>query len=106
MHIAIPYSLHASVIFPSWTLPPGCATYCEYVNRSIGWKDGRMVDGEKGRTRGTGMQIWRSFVRSFVHRRKELLSLSIGWSTVGHRIEDRRGTERKKEKGREKGREK
>ena len=92
MHIAIPYSLHASVIFPSWTLPPGCATYCEYVKRSIGWKDGRWWT-EKGRTRGNGMQIWRSFVRSFVHRRKELLSLSIGWSTVGHRIEDRRVTE-------------
>jgi hypothetical protein len=102
MHIAIPYSLHASVIFPSWTLPPGCATYCEYVNRSIGWKDGGRRKRTDERKRNANM----AFVRSFVRRRKELLSLSIGWSTVGHRIEDRRGTERKKEKGREKGREK
>lgn len=51
MHIAIPYSLHASVIFPSWTLPPGCATYCD-------------VDVNEENGNGNGMQIYMAFVRS------------------------------------------
>ena len=69
MHIAIPYSLHASVIFPSWTLPPGCATYC---------------DVDVNEENGNGMQIYG--VRSFDRYRKELLSLSIGRQDGGRRM--------------------
>ena len=71
MHIAIPYSLHASVIFPSWTLPPGCATYC---------------DVDVNEENGNRMQIYG--IRSFDRYRKELLllSLSIGRQDRGRRM--------------------